>query len=51
MKHIAIIGSGPAGCYLADHFGRLGPGRFIEDLERLPWPFGLIRAQLPPTII
>jgi len=43
MIHIAIIGSGPAGCYLAEHLLRLIPDAAIDVLERLPVPFGLIR--------
>ena len=48
MKHIAIIGSGPAGCYLADHLLRLIPDASIDILERLPVPFGLIRYGVAP---
>ena len=43
MIHIAIIGSGPAGCYLADHLLKLIPDASIDIIERLPVPFGLIR--------
>ena len=48
MIHIAIIGSGPAGCYLADHLLRLLPDASIDILERLPVPFGLIRYGVAP---
>jgi NADPH-dependent glutamate synthase beta subunit-like oxidoreductase len=48
MKHIAIIGSGPAGCYLADHLLRLIPDSAVDILERLPVPFGLIRYGVAP---
>jgi NADPH-dependent glutamate synthase beta subunit-like oxidoreductase len=48
MRHIAIIGSGPAGCYLADHLSRLLPDASIDILERLPVPFGLIRYGVAP---
>lgn len=48
MKHIAIIGSGPAGCYLADHLLRLVPDASIDVLEKLPVPFGLIRYGVAP---
>ena len=48
MKHIAIIGSGPAGCYLADHLLRLVPDASIDILERLPVPFGLVRHGVAP---
>jgi NADPH-dependent glutamate synthase beta subunit-like oxidoreductase len=48
MKHIAIIGSGPAGCYLADQLLRLIPDASIDVLEKLPVPFGLIRYGVAP---
>src|SRR5208337_1264266 len=48
MRRIAIIGSGPAGCYLADHLLRLLPDASIDILERLPSPFGLIRYGVAP---
>lgn len=46
--NIAIIGSGPAGCYLAEHLLRLIPGASIDILEKLPVPFGLIRYGVAP---
>jgi NADPH-dependent glutamate synthase beta subunit-like oxidoreductase len=48
MRHIAIIGSGPAGCYLADRLLRLLPDTSIDVLERLPVPFGLVRYGVAP---
>jgi len=48
MKSIAIIGSGPAGCYLADQLLRLVPDASIDVLEKLPVPFGLIRYGVAP---
>ncbi len=48
MKHIAIIGSGPAGCYLADQLLRLLPNASIDVIEKLPVPFGLIRYGVAP---
>jgi len=48
MKHICIIGSGPAGCYLADQLQRLIPDTSIAILEKLPLPFGLIRYGVAP---
>ena len=48
MTHIAIIGSGPAGCYLADQLLRLIPDASIDVLEKLPVPFGLIRYGVAP---
>src|SRR5271166_1022839 len=48
MLRIAIIGSGPAGCYLADNLLRLLPDSSSDILERLPVPFGLIRYGVAP---
>ncbi len=48
MRHIAIIGSGPAGCYLADALLRLVPDCRIDVLDRLPVPFGLVRYGVAP---
>ncbi len=45
---IAIIGSGPAGCYLAEHLLKLLPDARIDILEKLPVPFGLIRYGVAP---
>jgi ferredoxin--NADP+ reductase len=45
---IAIIGSGPAGCYLAEHLLRLLPDARIDVLEKLPVPFGLVRYGVAP---
>lgn len=48
MRHIAIIGSGPAGCYLTDQLLRLAPDAHVDVIERLPVPFGLIRYGVAP---
>jgi ferredoxin--NADP+ reductase len=48
MHHIAIVGSGPAGCYLADSLLRILPDAWIDVIERLPVPFGLIRYGVAP---
>lgn len=41
--HIAIIGSGPAGCYLAQSLVRALPESTLTLFDRLPSPFGLVR--------
>ncbi len=48
MTHIGIVGSGPAGCYLADQLARLVPDARIDLIERLPVPFGLVRYGVAP---
>ncbi len=48
MRQIAVVGSGPAGCYLADNLLRLLPDVSIDIFERLPAPFGLVRYGVAP---
>ena len=40
---LAIIGSGPAGCYLAQTLARELPSAAITVFDALPTPFGLVR--------
>jgi len=49
MRHIAIIGSGPAGYYTAEACQKqFGEEVMIDILDRLPVPFGLIRSGVAP---
>ncbi len=49
MRHIAIIGSGPAGFYTAEAaLKAFGEAVRIDIIDRLPTPFGLIRAGVAP---
>jgi ferredoxin--NADP+ reductase len=49
MLHVAIIGSGPAGYYTAEGLLKsLGDDVSIDIVDRLPTPFGLIRAGVAP---
>jgi ferredoxin--NADP+ reductase len=53
MRHIAIIGSGPAGYYTAEaaqkHFGKDGGEDVQVDIfDMLPVPYGLIRFGVAP---
>ena len=49
MRHVAIVGSGPAGYYTAEALQRLlGDDVRIDILDRLPVPFGLIRTGVAP---
>ena len=45
---IAIVGSGPAGCYLAQALRKQWPQAPIELFDRLPVPFGLVRYGVAP---
>ncbi len=49
MRHIAIVGSGPAGFYTAEAaLKALGGQVAIDIIDRLPTPFGLVRAGVAP---
>lgn len=45
---VAVVGSGPAGCYLAEKLAKLAPEGEIDVIDRLPTPFGLVRAGVAP---
>ena len=46
--HVAIIGSGPAGFYTAEALVKAIPGVAVDIIDRLPTPYGLIRAGVAP---
>lgn len=49
VLHVAIIGSGPAGYYTAEALQKkFGDAVCVDILDRLPTPFGLIRAGVAP---
>ncbi|HTI30703.1 MAG TPA: FAD-dependent oxidoreductase [Sphingomonas sp.] len=49
MRHIAIVGSGPAGYYTAEAAQkRWGDGIRVDIIDRLPVPYGLIRSGVAP---
>ena len=49
MRHIAIIGSGPAGYYTAEAAQKkFGDDVMIDIIDRLPVPYGLIRFGVAP---
>ena len=49
MRHIAIIGSGPAGFYTAEAAQKAyGDDVTIDIIDRLPVPYGLIRSGVAP---
>ena len=49
MRHIAVIGSGPAGYYTAEACQkRFGEDVRVDIIDRLPVPYGLIRTGVAP---
>ena len=49
MRHIAVIGSGPAGYYTSEACGKLfGEAARVDVIDRLPVPYGLIRTGVAP---
>lgn len=49
MRHIAIVGSGPAGYYTAEAaLKQWGSGVRVDIFDALPVPFGLIRSGVAP---
>ncbi len=49
MRHVAVIGSGPAGYYTAEACQKtFGDEVRIDIIDRLPVPFGLIRSGVAP---
>jgi ferredoxin/flavodoxin---NADP+ reductase len=45
---IAIIGSGPSGCYTAQALVKLAPNAEIVVFDAVPTPFGLVRHGIAP---
>jgi ferredoxin--NADP+ reductase len=49
MRHVAVIGSGPAGFYTAEALQKhYGEGISIDLIDQLPVPYGLIRSGVAP---
>jgi adrenodoxin-NADP+ reductase len=49
MRHVAIVGSGPAGYYTAEALQKqFGEAVAIDMIDRLPVPYGLIRSGVAP---
>eukprot|EP00796_Vickermania_ingenoplastis_P004029 gene4029-2883_t len=45
---IAVVGSGPSGCFVATALTKQNPDVHVDILERLPVPFGLCRYGVSP---
>lgn len=45
---IAVVGSGPSGCYVADYLTKKNSNIHVDVYEKLPVPFGLLRYGVAP---
>ena len=45
---LAVVGSGPAGCYAVEQLARAAPDAEIDLIDRLPTAYGLVRAGVAP---
>ncbi|MEU8032055.1 FAD-dependent oxidoreductase [Streptomyces sp. NPDC049099] len=48
MLRVAVVGSGPSGCYTAQTLVQCDPGVCVDVLDRLPCPYGLVRYGVAP---
>ncbi|MFE6338252.1 FAD-dependent oxidoreductase [Streptomyces sp. NPDC057798] len=48
MLHVAVVGSGPSGCYTAQSLVQQDPAVRVDVLDRLPCPYGLVRYGVAP---
>jgi ferredoxin--NADP+ reductase len=48
VLRVAVIGSGPSGCYTAQSLVQSDPGVHVDVLDRLPCPYGLVRYGVAP---
>lgn len=48
MLRVAVIGSGPSGCYTAQTLVQQDPDVRVDVLDRLPCPYGLVRYGVAP---
>ncbi|OIK23909.1 FAD-dependent oxidoreductase [Streptomyces malaysiense] len=48
MLRVAVVGSGPSGCYTAQQLVQRDPEVRVDVLDRLPCPYGLVRYGVAP---
>ncbi|MET9833076.1 FAD-dependent oxidoreductase [Streptomyces sp. NPDC006385] len=48
MLRVAVVGSGPSGCYTAQSLVQQDPEVLVDVLDRLPCPYGLVRYGVAP---
>lgn len=48
MLRVAVVGSGPSGCYTAQGLVQQDPSVHVDVIDRLPCPYGLVRYGVAP---
>jgi ferredoxin--NADP+ reductase len=48
VLRVAVVGSGPSGCYTAQSLVQQDPDVLVDVLDRLPCPYGLVRYGVAP---
>jgi ferredoxin--NADP+ reductase len=48
VLHVAVVGSGPSGCYTAQSLVQQDSETLVDVLDRLPCPYGLVRYGVAP---
>jgi ferredoxin--NADP+ reductase len=48
VLRVAVVGSGPSGCYTAQGLVQQDPDVSVDVLDRLPCPYGLVRYGVAP---
>ncbi|CAL9591254.1 NADPH-ferredoxin reductase FprA [Streptomyces sp. enrichment culture] len=48
MLRVAVVGSGPSGCYVAQSLVQQEREAYVDVLDRLPCPYGLVRYGVAP---
>lgn len=48
VLRVAVVGSGPSGCYTAQSLVQQDPSVRVDVLDRLPCPYGLVRYGVAP---
>src|SRR5687768_12686113 len=48
VLRVAVVGSGPSGCYTAQSLVQRDPEVLVDVLDRLPCPYGLVRYGVAP---
>jgi ferredoxin--NADP+ reductase len=48
VRSVAVVGSGPSGCFCTEALLKAAPDCRVDVIDRLPTPFGLVRSGVAP---